>query len=263
MGHSLRYRAHVRHNQRTRCRLAQKTRSRWKNSHDATQWRRDKRNILQHLRCPCRVRCQENQPLIRHEKQKNWKGERGGLRADNNHRHPREETSSFKHLPTESGTLHTGDYAVLGLDGFCVERKSLAALANCLRRDRERFENQCRRMQAMNEAHLVIIGLDKELAKSIKMRRLDLSQAEHTLLSFRSRYGFHIHHVATPAAAALKVETLAVAAWHNALRTAGINYPFPSWAECGILPRFGEAKTAAQVIDKMLEWKYLPSNFSE
>lgn len=168
---------------------------------------------------------------------------------------------SFDHLTSEYGTLQTGDYAIKGCDAFRVERKSLADLSNCIRADRDRFEKQCERLSDFKDSHLLIEGADKELAYLLKLGRINLSQAENTLNSLRSRYGFNIHHVPTPAAAALRVETLAVAAWHNAARDQGLRFPFPAWAECSIVPRCGETKTAERVLKKMLEWNMLPPSF--
>lgn len=167
----------------------------------------------------------------------------------------------FGHLAFERGALKTGDYAIKGCDTFRVERKSLADLANCIRADRDRFERQCARLAEYNDSHLLIEGSDKELAYLLKINRINLSQADNTLKALRSRYGFNIHHVPTPAAAALRVETLAVAAWHNAARDQGLRFPFPAWAECSIVPRCGETKTAEQVLKKMLEWNMLPPSF--
>lgn len=169
----------------------------------------------------------------------------------------------FGHLASERGTLKTGDYAIKGCDTFRVERKSLADLANCIRADRERFEKQCERLSRFPDSHLLIEGTDKELAYLLQINRINLSQADNALKALRSRYGFHIHHVPTHAAAALRVETLAIAAWHNETRDQGLRFPFPSWAECSIVPRCGETKTAEQVLKKMLEWKILPPSFFE
>ena len=168
---------------------------------------------------------------------------------------------SFVHLTSESGTLKTGDYAIKGCDAFRVERKSLADLSTCIRADRDRFEKQCERLADFKDSHLLIVGSDKELAYLLKLNRINLSQADNTLKALRSRYGFNIHRVPTTAAAALRVETLAVAAWHNAARDNGIRVSFPAWAECSIIPRCGENKTAAQVLKKMFEWNMLPPSF--
>lgn len=167
----------------------------------------------------------------------------------------------FGHLAFERGALRTGDYAIKDCDTFRVERKSLADLANCIRADRDRFEKQCERLADFKDSHLLIEGADKELAYLLKINRINLSQADNTLKSFRSRYGFNIHRVPTPSAAALRVETLAVAAWHNAARDHGIRFPFPAWAECSIIPRCGETKNAETVLKKMLEWNMLPPSF--
>ena len=55
-------------------------------------------------------------------------------------------------------TLSTGDYSVAGLecDGVTVERKSLDDLVACVGRERDRFENELRRMAGFR-ARLVLV----------------------------------------------------------------------------------------------------------
>ena len=47
-----------------------------------------------------------------------------------------------------SGTLDTGDYALLGCDHIRIERKSLDDLLGCVGRDRERFDREVQRLLA-------------------------------------------------------------------------------------------------------------------
>lgn len=69
----------------------------------------------------------------------------------------REQAALDLLLPTEVGTLKTGDYSVKGLEHvICVERKSLADLVMCCGRERERFEACVQRMRAYETRVLVI-----------------------------------------------------------------------------------------------------------
>lgn len=60
-------------------------------------------------------------------------------------------------VDTERVTLCTGDYSVTGCTDIArVERKSLPDLVACVGRDRERFENELRRLDAFPVRALVI-----------------------------------------------------------------------------------------------------------
>ena len=51
-------------------------------------------------------------------------------------------------LRVQTGTLDTGDYALLGCDHIRIERKSLDDLLGCVGRDRERFDREVQRLLA-------------------------------------------------------------------------------------------------------------------
>jgi DNA excision repair protein ERCC-4 len=61
-------------------------------------------------------------------------------------------------LPTERGTLQTGDYSIRGLEHFvAIERKSVNDLVNCLMgKQRERFERELSRGRGLDYFALVI-----------------------------------------------------------------------------------------------------------
>jgi hypothetical protein len=65
----------------------------------------------------------------------------------------------------EAGTLDTGDYSLAGLaDKIAVERKSLPDLAQCLGRERERFERELQRAAALDAFAVVVESTWGELA---------------------------------------------------------------------------------------------------
>lgn len=60
-------------------------------------------------------------------------------------------------LKSQSGTLVTGDYSVLGLEHeIAIERKSLPDLLGCVGRDRERFDKEVKRLLAYPVRALVV-----------------------------------------------------------------------------------------------------------
>ena len=63
----------------------------------------------------------------------------------------------FENLPSESGTLATGDYSISGLTHLvAIERKSLPDLLACIGRERDRFKRELQRLRAYRFRCLVI-----------------------------------------------------------------------------------------------------------
>ena len=63
----------------------------------------------------------------------------------------------FENLPSEPGSLPTGDYSVRGLEHLIsVERKSLDDLLGCVGRGRARFLRELQRLRAYRFRHLVV-----------------------------------------------------------------------------------------------------------
>ena len=55
---------------------------------------------------------------------------------------------AFANLPSEVGTLDTGDYSIRGLEHLvAVERKSLDDLLGIVGRDRQRFRRELQRLR--------------------------------------------------------------------------------------------------------------------
>lgn len=60
-------------------------------------------------------------------------------------------------VSSETGTLETGDYSVIGLTHLItVERKSLANLLACAGRERDRFKRELQRLRAYRFRLLVV-----------------------------------------------------------------------------------------------------------
>lgn len=60
-------------------------------------------------------------------------------------------------VPITRKSLKTGDYAIEGFEDRCaVERKSMEDLFHCVGSDRERFENQLRRLNELEHPFVVV-----------------------------------------------------------------------------------------------------------
>ena len=59
----------------------------------------------------------------------------------------------FENLPSELGTLDTGDYSVRGLEHLvAVERKTLDDLLGCCGRERDRFKRELARLEPQEKS---------------------------------------------------------------------------------------------------------------
>lgn len=116
----------------------------------------------------------------------------------------REQTPlDFLHLPSERGTLQSGDYSIAGLEhDFAVERKSITDLCGSCTRSRERFERELHRLRGFDFARLLIIGAPYEVARRTPNAKAIFS----SLSAFEVRWKTPVVWEADPATAALLVE---------------------------------------------------------
>lgn len=138
----------------------------------------------------------------------------------------------FEHLPSERGTLMTGDYSVKGLhEDFSVERKSMIDLIGSLTRERERFMREMHRMRGFRYRYLLIVGTMQELYSIFEQRQVTMRVVQNSLSSIQARFGVNVCRVDSPEKGALKVETWAWVAWRDVLAKVGKKIGFPEWAE--------------------------------
>lgn len=97
---------------------------------------------------------------------------------------------SFEDVTTEAGSLPTGDYSLAGLtDLVAVERKSLDDLAQCLGRERDRFERELVRARGLDAFAVVVEGSFEDLAHGRYRSKLNPHSACQSVLSFSARLG--------------------------------------------------------------------------
>jgi ERCC4-type nuclease len=109
----------------------------------------------------------------------------------------------FLHLPSERGTLQSGDYSIKGLEhDFAVERKSIPDLIGSCTRDRERFERELHRLRGFDFARLLVIGEPYEVARLAQNPKAIFS----SLTAFECRWKIPVAWEPDPATAARLVE---------------------------------------------------------
>lgn len=87
------------------------------------------------------------------------------------------------------GTLADGDYSLAGFERrVAVERKSLADLAGCLSRDRERFQRELARLRGYDAAAVVVESPAEDLREGRYRSDLDAGAAWQSVLAFTMRY---------------------------------------------------------------------------
>ena len=97
-------------------------------------------------------------------------------------------------LPTERGSLITGDYSIKGLETFvAVERKSVDDLVGCLKgQQRERFERELSRGRGLDYFALVIEADLADLAAGRYHSRMNPKAVVQSLLAFSVRYSLPV-----------------------------------------------------------------------
>ena len=122
----------------------------------------------------------------------------------------REQTPLTFSLPTERGTLTTGDYSLKGLERFvAIERKSPDDLVGCLKSgERERFERELSRGRGLDYFALVIEADLLTLSRGEYTSKMSPKAVIQSLLAFSVRYQTPIFFCPGRAHAARVVESL-------------------------------------------------------
>lgn len=88
-------------------------------------------------------------------------------------------------LPSEPGTLYTGDYSLKGFESYvAIERKSLSDMMGCIGTNRERFEKEVVRLRGYEVSCLVIESNWKTIEAGNYRSRIDPSAAIGTLMGW-------------------------------------------------------------------------------
>jgi len=118
----------------------------------------------------------------------------------------------FGNLPSEPGTLQSGDYSVKGLEHeIAIERKSVADLCQSVTRGRERFERELHRLRGFPFARILIVGDPYEVTRHSPNPKAVLS----SLSAFEARYGIPAIWEPSPELAARLVERWAWFFWRE------------------------------------------------
>ena len=98
-------------------------------------------------------------------------------------------------IPNEVATIKTGDYSIRGFESIvAVERKSKDDLYKTIGQERDRFEDEHRRLQSMGVAAVVIEATWDDLLKNPPQgSRLNPKTIYRTALSWSVKYGIPWH----------------------------------------------------------------------
>jgi ERCC4-type nuclease len=117
----------------------------------------------------------------------------------------------FSRLKTQTGTLYSGDYSVLGAEeSFSVERKSIPDLVACCTAERDRFERELLRLRGYRFKRLLIVGSESDILEG-NFRSLASPKAIlASLHCFEIRYDLPVVFCDTPALAGRRIENWAL-----------------------------------------------------
>lgn len=118
----------------------------------------------------------------------------------------REQTPlEFTRLPSVVQGLVTGDYGILGHDGWTVERKSISDLVGSLSAERQRFMKEVHRMLGYEFRRLLIIGSESDIHLGQYRSRMTPKAVIASLAAIEAK-GVPVVFARTPAIAAEYVE---------------------------------------------------------
>lgn len=125
----------------------------------------------------------------------------------------------FARLSSVLGTLYSGDYSFKGGEAlFAIERKSLDDLAGCCvsKEDEDgRFsgrpilEHELHRLRGFRFARLLVVGSVQEILRHEYRSRIEPKSVLHSLSAWEVRYDVPVVFEATPADAAIRIESWA------------------------------------------------------
>ena len=109
----------------------------------------------------------------------------------------------FENLPSESGTLGTGDYSIGGLTHLiAVERKSLPDLLACVGRERDRFKRELQRLRGYRFRCLVVEANYADLERGEWRSKIQPASILGSLAAWMAQFGLPVMLVGTHQAGA-------------------------------------------------------------
>ena len=100
---------------------------------------------------------------------------------------------TFAKLPSEPGSLDTGDYSIRGLEHLiAVERKSLPDLLACVGRERDRFKRELQRLRAYRFRCLIIEATYADLERGEWRSKIQPASVLGSLAAWTAQYSLPI-----------------------------------------------------------------------
>ncbi|MCZ6652966.1 MAG: ERCC4 domain-containing protein [Planctomycetota bacterium] len=116
----------------------------------------------------------------------------------------REQTPwSFHNLPSEPGSLSTGDYSIAGLAHLvAIERKSLSDLLACVGIHRDRFKRELQRLRAYRFRCLVVEANYADLERGEWRSKIQPASVLGSLAAWQAQFSLPVMLVGTREAGA-------------------------------------------------------------
>ena len=110
---------------------------------------------------------------------------------------------SFANLPSEPGSLATGDYSIRGLEHLiAVERKNLDDLLACVGIHRDRFKRELQRLKAYRFRALIVEASYGDLEDGRWRSKIQPAAVLGSLAAWQAQYSLPVMLVGTHAAGA-------------------------------------------------------------
>ena len=99
----------------------------------------------------------------------------------------------FENLPSEPGSLTTGDYSIRGLEHLvAVERKSLDDLLGCVGTDRARFKRELQRLRAYRFRALIVEASHEDIQRGQWRSKVHPNAVAGSLAGWMAQYSLPI-----------------------------------------------------------------------
>jgi DNA excision repair protein ERCC-4 len=138
---------------------------------------------------------------------------------------------SFANLPTETGTLYSGDYSVKGLEEvFAIERKTIGDIVGSLTSGRDRFMNELHRLRGFRFRRLLIVGTRNDIEAGNYRSKTKPRAVLASLAAIEARFDIPVTFSPDQTQAALTVEQWSFWSWREHYKAFAKPTPTPAWA---------------------------------
>lgn len=129
------------------------------------------------------------------------------------------EQTPYRFTPSETVTLRTGDYSIIGLeDRVAIERKTKTDAFTSLGRERARFEREVGRLGELELGAIVVEASLRDLLRRPQFSQMNPRAVVASLFAWSVRYGVPVYFADDRNHAQAATRCLLTKFWYNTTR---------------------------------------------